>query len=159
MLSASHREREATMRHCLALIDSGYSLAADTDLAVYPGVLSLWLPWCLKYAFVLTTYEFDTSVLKLHLNPLRGWALQRADAVQAVTIFSDFLCFKDTNTITLTTTIANNIKRWWLILSLTFPPVVPWDWRCWFWVRCLNRNWMDYHAVWSSHSCPPQNEL
>lgn len=44
MLSESHREEKATMRHCLALIDSGYSLAADTDLAVHPGVLSLWFP-------------------------------------------------------------------------------------------------------------------
>lgn len=62
----SQAEQEATMRCCLALKDSGYSLAADTDLAGCPGVLSLWLPWCLKYAFALTQCEFDTSVSKLH---------------------------------------------------------------------------------------------
>lgn len=66
MLSVSHAEREATLRLCLPLKDSGYSFAADTDLAGCPGVLSLWLPWCLKYAFALTQYEFDTSVSKLH---------------------------------------------------------------------------------------------
>lgn len=54
------------MRRCLALKDSGYSFAADTHLAGCPGVLSLWLPWCLKYAFALTQYEFDTSFSKLH---------------------------------------------------------------------------------------------
>lgn len=44
MLAVSHREQEETARHCLALIDSGYSLAAGTDLAVHPGVLSLSFP-------------------------------------------------------------------------------------------------------------------
>lgn len=75
MLSASHRERVATVRHCLALIDSSCSGAADTDRAVHPGVWPSWLPWCLKYAFVTKRQEFDTRVSKLHPSPLRGWAL------------------------------------------------------------------------------------
>lgn len=57
---------------------TGYSLAADTDLAGCPGVLSLRLPWCLEYAFALTQCEFDTSVQKLHPKKKkkapRGWA-------------------------------------------------------------------------------------
>lgn len=73
MLSASRRGE--SVRHRLALIDSSYSLASDTDLVVRPGVSSLCFPWCLRCAFVLTWYKFDTSVSKLPPNPLRGWAL------------------------------------------------------------------------------------
>lgn len=73
MPSASRRGESVRQR--LALIDSSYSLASDTDLVVRPGVLSLCFPWCLRCAFVLTWYKFDTSVSKLPPNPLRGWAL------------------------------------------------------------------------------------
>lgn len=57
MLSASHREYKATMRHCLVLIDSGYSLAADTDLAGYPGgyvLVAALMPKMCLLVFVLT---------------------------------------------------------------------------------------------------------
>lgn len=73
MLSAPRRGE--SVRHRLALIDSSYSLASDTDLVVRPGVSSLCFPWCLRCAFVLTCYKFDTSVSKLPPNPPRGWAL------------------------------------------------------------------------------------
>lgn len=98
MLSESHREKKATVRHCLTLIDSGYSLAADADQAVHPRVLSLWFPWCLKYAFVLTWYKFDTSVLKLLPNPPRGWALTeswRYTGCHSTVVFLNFQYFKD----------------------------------------------------------------
>lgn len=105
MLSASHREREAIMKHCLALIDSGYSLAADTDLAERPGILSLWS------ALNMHLLWHDTSLTGVFQNfiqiPWEAELWQRAGSLQAVTIFSYFLFFKDT-TVAITFVTASS---------------------------------------------------